>query len=75
MSSLTRRLGRKISSTGSDLLSEKLKNLDAYPKTLEDFRVKTYTGAASMYGPSTLDSQGRSQGQRGLALDNMLAAP
>jgi hypothetical protein len=48
MSSLTRRLGRRISSTGSELLSDRLKNLDAYPKTLEDFRVKTYTGAASM---------------------------
>lgn len=27
----------------------KLKQFDAYPKTLEDFRVKTYGGAASMF--------------------------
>ena len=26
----------------------KLRQFDAYPKTLEDFRVKTYGGAASM---------------------------
>jgi len=28
-----------------DAVLSRLKNLDAYPKTLEDFRVKTYTGA------------------------------
>jgi hypothetical protein len=28
-----------------DLLNN-LKNFDAYPKTLEDFRVRTYSGAA-----------------------------
>ncbi len=31
---------------GSGLLG-KLKQFDAYPKTLEDFRIKTYGGAAS----------------------------
>lgn len=25
---------------------EKLRRIDAYPKTLEDFRIKTYGGAA-----------------------------
>lgn len=34
--------------TGSNLLG-KLKQFDAYPKTLEDFRVKTFGGAASMF--------------------------
>lgn len=28
-------------------LFEILKNYDAYPKTLEDFQIKTFTGAAS----------------------------
>ena len=28
---------------------EKLRQFDAYPKTLEDFRVKTFGGAASKY--------------------------
>lgn len=32
---------------GGDILG-KLKQFDAYPKTLEDFRVKTFGGAASM---------------------------
>ena len=27
----------------------KLKQFDAYPKTLEDFRIKTYGGAASKF--------------------------
>jgi hypothetical protein len=31
---------------GSDFFG-KLKQFDAYPKTLEDFRVKTFGGAAS----------------------------
>ena len=31
---------------GSGFLG-KLKQFDAYPKTLEDFRIKTYGGAAS----------------------------
>lgn len=30
----------------------KLKQFDAYPKTLEDFRVKTYGGAASKFNTS-----------------------
>jgi len=29
-----------------DALLSKLKTFDAYPKTLDDFRVKTYAGAA-----------------------------
>ncbi len=33
---------------GQDFLG-KLRQFDAYPKTLEDFRVKTYGGAASMW--------------------------
>jgi hypothetical protein len=31
--------------SSSDILG-RLRNLDAYPKTLEDFRIKTYGGAA-----------------------------
>lgn len=33
----------------SSQLFDKFKQLDAYAKTLEDFRVKTATGAASKY--------------------------
>ncbi len=33
----------------SDILG-RLKQFDAYPKTLEDFRVKTYGGATSKQG-------------------------
>ena len=33
---------------GTDIFG-KLKQFDAYPKTLEDFRVKTFGGAASEY--------------------------
>ena len=29
-----------------DSIASKLKSLDAYPKTLEDFRVRTFSGAA-----------------------------
>ena len=33
-------------SSGGNFIFRKLKYLDAYPKTLEDFRVKTFSGAA-----------------------------
>ena len=33
-----------------------LKQFDAYPKTLEDFRVKTYVGASSECGCSLLSA-------------------
>ena len=39
-SKLTRRISTRIASAGMDL-----RRLDAYPKTIEDFRVKTYAGA------------------------------
>jgi len=29
-----------------DQIIQRLKNFDAYPKTLEDFRIRTYSGAA-----------------------------
>ena len=32
----------------TDSILGKLKQFDAYPKTLDDFRVKTYGGATSM---------------------------
>lgn len=48
MSGLSRRLSSKIRSASGNLVGDKLKNLDAYPKTLDDFRIKTYTGAAGL---------------------------
>lgn len=33
----------------SGVLLGKLRDFDAYPKTLEDFRVKTYSGAAGLF--------------------------
>ena len=30
-------------------LAEQIKKFDAYPKTLEDFRIKTFSGAAGSY--------------------------
>ena len=36
-----------ISSSHSGSLFGSLKKFDAYPKTMEDFRIKTYGGAAS----------------------------
>lgn len=38
--------GLSIKMAGGDIFG-KLKQFDAYPKTLEDFRVKTFGGAAS----------------------------
>lgn len=37
----------KVKNTMSSQLIDKFKQLDAYAKTLEDFRIKTATGAAS----------------------------
>ena len=32
-------------------LAERLRNFDAYPKTLEDFRIKTFGGATGKVTP------------------------
>lgn len=48
MSGLARRVSSKIRSASGNLVGDKLKNLDAYPKTLDDFRIKTKTGAAGV---------------------------
>ena len=36
-----------IMADGGGSLIGRLKQFDAYPKTLEDFRIKTYSGATS----------------------------